>query len=524
MSFAQPQWLLALPGLLGVLWLLNYLARRRRRITAPSLLIWRRLLTKRPLPRSSSRKFFTLTLLMQWLGTTALLLALASPQTSKRTPIPLNVLLVRSAATLAKRGDNTTVFSELLRTVRKIAPNANVSTLPSGPLLPSHLPCCDVPSAGFDLLATDRPRRTAIPQLIVAAERANAAITHLLAREATDGSLQVLVGLLSTGNFKTRLLLDGVKNRGGLSLSLKPGRSALILNVTPSSDLVTFRLDVDDALSLDNTAYLCRVGRLEEVVVDEGVDEAVVRGLSALGVKVVRSEAMLSGKAFVLNRVPAQMPQKGVFLLFLRSGGIEGVFRVCKMRRRHIIARENGFLFPDALDGLACTRWIDGRPKEVWAESDDGRPVIALFERDGRIFLVSVLDVAEWSRRASFVEFLWRFCGLCGVRRWLAVGVGDKVLVKGRFAVSPSGKRVAVSMRGGNAFFVRGGGGVWNVGGRKIGVALLNGKESRIEPHWRKRLPRVEQKFAETKKEWWHLLLIGGMVLWVVALVLERRG
>jgi len=524
MSLAQPQWLLALPGLLAVLWLLNYLAKRRRRITVPSLLIWRRLLTKRSLPRSSSRKFFTLTLLMQWLGTTALLFALASPQTLKKTPIPLNVLLIRSAATLAKRSDNITVFNELLRTVRKIAPNAKVSTLPSGPLLPSHLPCCDVPSAGFNLLATDRPRKTAIPQLIVPAERANAAITHLVARQKADGSLQVLVGLLSTNNLKARLLLEGVKNAKNPTLSLKPGRTALILDVTPSSDLVAFRLDVDDALALDNTAYLCRVGRLEEVTADEGVDDAVVRGLSALGVRVVRSEAPLSGRAFVLSRVPAQMPQKGVSLLFLRSGGIEGVFRVGKMRRRHIIARKNGFLFADALEGVTCTRWIDGRPKEVWAESDDGRPVVALFERNGRTFLVSVVDVKEWSRRASFVEFLWRFCGLCGMRRWVAVKVGDRVLAEGRFAVSPSGRRVTVSTHSGNSFFMPDEVGVWNVEGRKIGVALLNSEESRIEPRWRKHLPRIKHKFAERKREWWHLLLIGGMVLWVVALVLERRG
>ena len=524
MSFAQPQWLLALPGLLGVLWLLNYLAKRRRRITVPSLLIWRRLLTKRSLPRSSSRKFFTLTLLMQWLGTTALLFALASPQTSKKTPIPLNVLLIRSAATLAKRNDNTTVFNELLRTVKKIAPNANVTTLPSGPLLPSHLPCPEVPSAGFDLLATDRPRETAIPQLVVPAERANAAITHLVARPKTDGSLQVLIGLLSTDNLKARLLLEGVKNPKNPTLSLKPGKTAIILDIAPSSDLITFHLDVDDALALDNTAYLCRTGRLEEVVVDEGVDEAVVRGLSALGVRVARSKAPLSGRSFVLSSIPAQMPQKGVFLLFLQSGGIDGVFRVGKMRRRHIIARKDGFLFADALEGITCTRWIDGRPKEVWAESDDGRPVVALFERNGQTFLVSVVDVERWSKRASFVEFLWRFCGLCGTRRWVAVKVGDKVLADGRFAVSPSGRRVSVSARGGSTFFVPDEVGVWNVGGRKIGVALLNAEESRIEPHWRKRLPKIEHKFVERKREWWHLLLIGGMVLWVVALVLERRG
>lgn len=527
MSLDTPEWLYIMPSALFLLWLLNYLAKRRRRVVVPSLLIWRRLLARRGVPRSSSRKFFTLALLFQWLGTAALFTALSSPKMTVKSPSPFRILFVRSAATLAKTSDNNTLFDLMLRRVHKDFPDANITTIPPGPLKPSHLPCPTPPKKGFELLVTDRPRRTQIPQLVVPAGCPNAAITDLIARPNPDGSLQVLVRLLSTGDFAANLKLHGVKEPLVKPLRLSQGEKVLILRIEPLLPVITFHLQVEDALDLDNVSYLCRVGGLERIAVEEGTDDYVLRGFSSLGLQVVVSEFPYTESVAVLNHIPDRLPKKGFFLVFLRNGGVDGVFRVRRGEVREVVARKEGFIFTDALEGLRSDCWIEGEADEVWAEREDGRPVLAVFRRGGLVFVVCALDVRRsgWFRYPSFVEFLWRFCSLVGVPIWRAVRVGERVVVNATEAVSPSGRRLTFGKNSPKAvFFVPDEVGVWRVGDHRIGVSLLNRDESRIEPEWKPIIPQFKRPYGVEEKRFWWLFVVVGMMFWIVAILLERRG
>jgi len=539
MRFAAPQHFWSLLAFVPLLVLLNYLTHRRLRAEVPSLILWRRLLERFSPPRSTRRRLFSWALLLQIAAVGALVAAAAAPERLLVREAPLRVAVYRNASTAARR-DGKPLLELMLERLRASWPRAEVTFLPPGGTGPSHLPAPPAPVAGFDLVVTDRPRSTPLPQLVVPARDANLAIVHLAGR-AEAGRLKVVAHVLSTRDEPTDASLAvrvGGTDALTIPMRIEPGTNVARFELDePGEGVVEVRLKgVADALLLDDVAYLRRSARRGAVRVAGGPPESVTRALWAAGFDVIATDES-GGEATVWWRgTPETPPLDGTMLLFAPRTGLKGFFSVDAARPPARVRVGRLFRDPNAFDGLdfqdsVCFRPAPGAEAVVHAADADGRPVVLEVVRGRARVLAVGLDPRSsgWEKRASFVVFVAEALRT-GDSGWTAPRVGAATTIKAgddAVAIAPSGGRTRPAVVGGAAELVPDEVGLWRIAtdGRNVtvGVGLLDAEESRIRADWKEVSPRLKTRKEESRRPLHVPLILIGLVLLAAGFAAQRR-
>jgi|GEM_PF-2035430 len=560
--FANGEYLWILAVILPLIFLLNYLSYRRKKFVVSSLLLWKRLVERIQTRRSSSRRFFSLPLLLLLLACTFFTFSLSEPFVRKISRGKLRLLIIRSAATAALTPEGSSVLKNILEQAESLIgdSDATIHTIPPSEgeghflnadakrflksLAPSHIPRPSVlPSSGYDILFSDRPEKTRIACAILpAGSIENCAITSV-GTKIRNNSLEAVIHILWTGSKETYAELKIEANDKTVfskKLLLKKDVNIEKIRVEANSSLYKVTVDCDkDGFQLDNVAYITRIPKAQRKIVYLGEEEeAVLRALEAAETDVLRyKEEPKETPIFALYNgiVPKKIEGNGTVLLLSPKEGISGWFSLRPLGRKSLQAFVSDF-FVDAngLSGTVAERVYEIIPDEsvertVYATDDSGAPVICSLRKGTARMVVIGFDVAKsnWKERASFpVFFALILRSMFGEEEFLVLRVGETITLPCKksepFAQSPSGKKIFLKPYGGAVSFVPDEVGIWRLTtGEKsedvlIGVGLLSESESRIDPSWQRSIPKILPKQEEIPTPLWEIFLLLGLFLMVI--------
>lgn len=415
--------------------LLYMLRARRQDVPVSTILLWQRARTDLASQRPIRRLERSILLLAQLLGAALIVLALARPQVrlpwSGAEPV---VIVLDTSASMQATDVRPSRFAAAVRAAQDAAQAAQgpVMVITAGARPRSAVPFSE-PGVAHRALAglhpTDGPGRLdqAItlalgqrtggtrPRVEVFTDRAGGAIPGVRYHMVGAGSRNVgISGVHTVPEGEGTVLVIQVHNAGtgpervpvtvsrdGAVAARREVRVAagavasLTVRVT-GSGVARVRLDVEDLLAVDNTAYAVVGAPPPRVIVAGSLDRVLAEALTAIPVRATASsrvspELLAVADVIVLNRTPPVELPPGNYLLIGTTApnlplGVDGTVRgpqVLRWSRRHPVMRyvdlggitigEALRLIPRGGDVLA-----EGETPLLWAYEGDGLRAVVL--------------------------------------------------------------------------------------------------------------------------------------------------